>query len=90
MTIEEHNRWILNAKNKRSRIFNNQCKKCIHEADKCISSSLKCQDTCDNCACLEARDGYFACKCESRPTYMERHYTKRCKYFEEDKNENRA
>ena len=87
MTIEEYNQWVLNAKNKRSRIFHNQCKKCIHNADKCVLSGMLGEDPCDNCACLIPRDDYFVCKCESRPTYMERHYTKRCRYFEEDKKE---
>ena len=89
MTKEEYKQWVLKTKNNRTRIFHKQCEKCIHEAHKCISSNLQDiqgPDICDNCACLEPRDGYFTCRCESKPTYIERYYTKKCRYFKEDKN----
>lgn len=88
MTKEEYKQFVLKFfKTVRARVFYNQCKKCIHAAHKCISSGLQGQDTCDGCACLESRDDYFVCKCESKPTYIEKHYTKKCRYFEEDKDE---
>ena len=89
MTKEEYKKWVLKVKKSRTRVFQNQCKDCTHEAHRCIISGLQNQKTtCNDCPCLETHDEYFACKCEGYPTYIEKVYTKKCKYFKETKNEN--